>query len=223
MPVIFSEQVDIATLEAGDFQVTLENGTKVGPDCVTLAPADDVGELRTILMIGDFGSIDNEPSNVEVIGSLLSMDHTINYKGSQVRVTELVKGPSLVLAESVDKEEWELGKQASARRFGGGNGCPDGTRQVIRVVWNGGVTKPGGGEVDDVERKAYKVMTVNPDGTDDIIHPFALGDLGDGDNNHELCLDTPNQVVRVEFPADLVTDPREDLNPATRVMVTSSK
>ena len=223
MPVIFSEQVDIATLEAGDFQVTLEDGMKVGPDCVTPAPADDIGELRTILMIGDFGSIDNEPANVEVIGNLFSMDHTINYKGSQVGVTELAKGPSLVLAESVDKEEWELGKQASARRFGGGNGCPDATRQVIRVVWNGGVTKPGGGEVDDVERKAYKVMTVNPDGTDDIIHPFALGDLGDGDNNHELCLDTPNQVVRVEFPADLVTDPREDLNPATRVMVTSSK
>ena len=34
------------------------------------------------------------------------MDHTINYKGSQVGVTELVKGPSLVLAESVDKDEW---------------------------------------------------------------------------------------------------------------------
>ena len=49
MPVIFSEQVDIATLEAGDFQVTLENGTKVGPDCVTPAPADDIGELRTFL------------------------------------------------------------------------------------------------------------------------------------------------------------------------------
>ena len=76
--------------------------------------------------------------------------------------------------------------------------------------------------MDDVERKAYKVMTVNPDGTNDTIHPFALGDLGDGDNNHELCLDTLNQVVRVEFPADLVTDPREDFNPATRVMVTSS-
>lgn len=223
MPVIFSEQVDIAALEAGDFQVTLENGTKVRPDCVTPAPADDIGELRTILMIGDFGSIDNEPSNVEVIGNLFSMDHTINYKGSQVGVTELVKGPSLVLAESVDKDEWELGKQASARRFGGGNGCPDATRQVIRVVWNGGVTKPGGGEVDDVERKAYKVVTVNPDGTDDTIHPFALGDLGDGDNNHELCLDTLNQVVRVEFPADLVTDPREDRNPATKVLVNSSR
>ena len=64
--------------------MTLENGAKVGPDCVTPAPADDIGELRTILMIGDFGSIDNEPANVEVIGNLFSMDHTINYKGSQV-------------------------------------------------------------------------------------------------------------------------------------------
>ena len=222
MPVIFSEQVDITTLEAGDFQVTLENGTKVGPDCVTPAPADDIGELRTILLVGDFGSMDNEPFKVQIIGNLFSIDHTINYKGSQVGVTELARGPSLVLAESVDKEDWQLGKQASARRFGGGSGCPLATRQVIRVVWSGGVTKPGGEEVDDIERKAYKVVTVNSDGTDDTIRPFALGDLGDGDNNHELCLDTFNQVVRVEFPADLVTDPREDLNPATKVMINSS-
>ena len=124
---------------------------------------------------------------------------------------------------SLASQEWELGKQASDRRFRGGNGCPDATRQVIRVVWNGGVTKPGGGEVADIERKAYKVVTVNPEGTHDTIHPFALGDLGDGDNNHELCLDTLNQVIHVEFPADLVTDPREDLNPATKVLVTGAR
>ena len=101
MPVIFSEQVDIATLEAGDFQVTLENGAKVGPDCVTPAPADDI-ELRTILG-SDFGSIDNEPANVEVIGNLFSMDHTINYKGNQVGY-RAGQRTSLVLAESVDKD-----------------------------------------------------------------------------------------------------------------------
>ena len=65
MPVIFSEQVDIATLEAGDFEVTLDNGTKVVPDCVTPAPADDIGELRTILMIGDFGSITMNPPTLK--------------------------------------------------------------------------------------------------------------------------------------------------------------
>ena len=49
------------------------------------------------------------------------------------------------------------------------------------------------------------------------VSPVAVGDLGDGDNNHELCLDTEARVIRVEFPAGLLTDPREDLNPATVV------
>jgi hypothetical protein len=49
--------------------------------------------------------------------------------------------------------------------------------------------------------------------------PFAIGDRGDGDNNHELCLDRAGVPIRVDFPAGLVTDPREDLNPATRIAV----
>ena len=32
--------------------------------------------------------------------------------------------------------------------WGGGSGCPEGTRQVIRATWEGGVTLPGGGEVE---------------------------------------------------------------------------
>ena len=47
-----------------------------------------------------------------------------------------------------------------------------------------------------------------------------MADLRDGDNNHELCLDTTANPVRVEFPAGLMTDPIGDLNPATSIDVT---
>jgi ribosomal protein S13 len=97
----------------------------------------------------------------------------------------------------------------------GGSGCPESTRQVVRAVWSGGVTKPGGDEVD-VERRAYRVLGDGGASEPSEVSPFAFGDLGDGDNYPELCLDTEAPALRVAFPAGLMTDPREDLNPATR-------
>jgi hypothetical protein len=95
-----------------------------------------------------------------------------------------------------------------------------GTKQVVRVTWAGGVTKPGGEEVDDVERAEYRVTTLLDDEGETELVPFALGDLGDGDNNHELCLDRAGMPVKVDFPAGFVTDPRNDLNPPTSIEIT---
>ena len=87
MPVIFSKELDLNSLQAGDFEVTLTDGTAVKPGCVTPAPAEDVGELRTMLMIGDFGSIDNQPISVEIVGNLISADHQSNFLGTMVAVS----------------------------------------------------------------------------------------------------------------------------------------
>ena len=94
------------------------------------------------------------------------------------------------------------------------------TKQVVRVTWQGGVTKPGGEEIDDKERLLYKVMVLKPDGAIVAVTPFAIADKGDGDNNHRLCLDVEGTPQSVSFPAGHVTDPREDLNPETTVEVT---
>jgi hypothetical protein len=221
MPVIFSKELDLATMQAGDFLVTLADGREISVACATPAPAEDAGELRTMLLIGDFGSVSNQPVLVQVTGNVISLDHSSNFQGASVAVTPLESGPTLILAETVKEDQWELGKEATSLPFGGGDGCPASTRQVIRVVWTGGVTKPGGDEIDDVERKAYRVFVAGEDGELTKVTPFAIGDLGDGDNNHELCLDVDAPAVRVEFPGNLMTDPREDLNPATSVAVSS--
>ena len=42
--------------------------------CVTPMPALDVGELRTILLIGEYGSAENQPVKVDIVGNLLSID-----------------------------------------------------------------------------------------------------------------------------------------------------
>ncbi|MEL6829750.1 MAG: hypothetical protein AAFO63_06395 [Pseudomonadota bacterium] len=217
MPVIFSHEVDIATLEPGDFKITTQTGAVYPATCLTLAPADDPGELRTALLAGEYGSAEDEPATVEIIGNVLSLDGMVNFKDARVDVTPLKSGPSLVWAEIVPETDWELGGEATTSPWGGGNRCPIGTAQIIRVTWNGGITKPGGDPADDDERALYQVSTVTTEGKVTEITPVALADLKDGDNNHLLCLDTTDTVTSVFFPAGHVTDPREDLNLDTAI------
>eukprot|EP00439_Symbiodinium_sp_Y106_P089858 s1_g2394.t1 len=221
MPIIFSQEVDPATLEPGDIKVITASGSIGEVMCLTLAPADDVGELRTALLVGQYGSADDQPKTVEIVGNILSADGTVNFKGLSVEVTPLENGPTLVMAEIVPMGDWSLGSPSTGIPFGGGSGCPAGTKQIVRAVWDGGVTKPNGrNDADDLERQEYKVTVERADGSRDDITPFALADLGDGDNNHKLCLDTEDPAVAVSFSAGYLTDPREDLNPATSVNLT---
>ena len=200
MPVIFSHEIDVKTMQAGDFRVTNASGQVGKLTCVTLAPADDKGELRTALLVGQFGNIDNQPVKVEIIGNLLSKHNTLNFKGASIDVILLEEGPTLILAEIVPEEEWEIGKPATPLPWGGGSGCPEGTRQVVRVTWAGGVTKPGGGDVEDLERVQYEVTVLLEDGSEIEVTPFAIADLGDGDNNHRLCLNVAATPLSVFFP-----------------------
>jgi len=220
MPIIFSHEVDIATLEPGDIRVTRASGAIGEVRCLTLAPADDAGELRTALLAGDYGSPEDPPLSVEIVGNVLSLDNSVNFIGARIPVTLLEDGPSLVWAEIVPDAQWALGRKATSLAWGGGSGCPQGTRQIVRATWNGGVTKPGGEPADDVERALYEVDVASEDGQRSTITPFALADIGDGDNNHFLCLDTTVPAVSVSFPAGHLTDPREDLNPDTTVVIT---
>ncbi|NWH07311.1 MAG: hypothetical protein HXY22_01435 [Alphaproteobacteria bacterium] len=220
MPVIFSHEVDIKTLEPGDFRITTESGATTRVTCLTLAPADDPGELRTALLAGELGSAKDQPLTVEIVGNVLSLDGTLNFKGASVTATRLEAGPTLVWAEIVPEAQWELGKEATVLPWGGGERCPVGAAQVVRVTWGGGVTKPDGPDpADDNERRLYKVSVVRIGGATAEITPFALADLNDGDNNHLLCLDTTDAVTSVSFPAGYLTDPREDLNPDTTISV----
>jgi hypothetical protein len=223
MPVIFSHEVDIETLEPGDFRVAMVSGAIGEVVCLTLAPADDPGELRTALLAGDYGSLDDQPLTVDIVGNVLSLDGTVNFKGASIGVTTLEAGPTIVFAERVPESKWELGGEATRLAWGGGSRCPIGTLQVVRATWSGGVTKPGGKPADDRERALYTVSVANDSETPADVTPFALADLNDGDNNHLLCLDTADPAVSVFFPAGHLSDPREDLNPATSIAVTATK
>ena len=218
MPVIFSTEIDHATMQAGDFQVITASGATGNMHCVTLLPATDAGELRTVLLVGEFGTAETDPPvSVEIVGHLRSIDGTLDFRGAQVDVTPLAPGPSLMMAEIADPTAQDLGL---GQRRTDGDDCPSsGIMQAVRVVWAGGVTLENGDEPGDGERDLYRVTVRAEDGTEREITPAALADLGDGDNNHLLCLDTADTPISVSFPAGVLTDPNDDLNPATSVAV----
>ena len=218
MPVVLSQTVDAGTVQPEDFRIVTRSGAERTPICSTLGPARDPGELRTVLLIGEFGdAADDPPMKVLVVGDLFSDGVTgeqVNFRGTQTEVTPLDAGPSLVLAEVVPEDGWST--------EGRGSRCPDGVLQVVRATWAGGVRLPNRGELGDPERLLYRVTVERPDGSSDEIAPAALADLGDGDNNHHLCLDTTAPAVSVSFPAGHLVDPNQDLNPDTHVAVESA-
>ncbi|MGC6498996.1 MAG: hypothetical protein ACON4C_02295 [Henriciella sp.] len=219
MPVIFSHEVDVETLDPGDFKIATESGAIGEVTCLTLAPADDPGELRTALLTGNYGSAEDQPMTVEIVGNILSLDGSINFKGASIAATRLEVGPTLVWAERVPETDWALGESATTLPWGGGDKCPVGSKQVIRVTWDGGVTKPGGEPADFEEGQLYVIDVASEDGPKRTVTAVALADLKDGDNNHLLCLDTKDTVQSVSFPAGYLTDPREDLNPDTKISI----
>ncbi len=218
MPVIFSAEVDLETLQAGDFRVVTKSGQIGTMHCASVLPATDPGELRTVLLIGDIGNASEDPPvQVEVIGHLHSIDGTLDFRGATVAVTPLEDGPSLIFAEVV--EDWTLVGNLGPRRTRGSL-CPsDNVVQAIRVTWAGGVTLANGKEPGDAERDLYRIVVEAEDGSQRTVAPAELADLGDGDNNHMLCLDTKDRPISVSFPAGILTDPNDDLNPETSVFV----
>jgi len=211
MPVIFSHEVDPDTLDAEDFQVTRGSGEIGDVGCVTLRPADDVGELRTALVVGNYGSREDPPVSVEIVGDILSLDGSRTFRGTTAPVIPLANGPTIILAEHVPPNDWSLGSEGD---------CPrPGLRSIVRAVWVGGVTKPGGEEIDKTEMALYRVSMRQPDGAVVEVTPMAVGDLHDNDNNHELCLDVEGEPLSVSFPAGFLTDPNEDPNPETQMAV----
>ena len=191
MPVVFSQTLDADTLEPEDFQIVTASGKVNTPRCVTLNPARDASENRTVLLIGEFGDAPKDPpTSVKIVGELLS-DGTpsVDFNGAQIDVTPLAAGPSIVLAQQVAESVWTKKSTSTA--------CPKDSAQVIRVTWNGGVKRPNGDEPGDEERKLYRVTVDRADGSTDDISPAALAELDDNDNNHFLCLDTADPAVSV--------------------------
>ncbi len=216
MPVVFSQEIDPETLNASDFEITTSNGNRYKPDDVTLRPANEEFELRTVLLIGEYGNYpDNPPVSVKIVGDLMSRSGK-NYKGRSVEVIPLEDGPVLSYAEyfKIDEDYPFVEK-------GRGRDCPkDETQTVVRTVWAGGVKALNGKELGPKEMDAFEV-TIIQDSDRLIVKPFLLADLNDNDNNIDLCIKEPGIPIRVKVKGNIAIDPRGDKNPITKAKVIS--
>ena len=215
MPVVFSHTLNTETVNESDFEVETRSGEVYSPICVTLRPADDEGENRTVLLIGEFGNAETDPPiRVSIVGDLHSDNEDskpLNFKGLYTDVIPLDSGPALILAERVPREVW-----SKERR---GTMCPDSSRQVIRVTWTGGVRLPNGNELGEIERSLYRIELEGENDRRLSLQPDYLADLEDRDNNHLLCLDSEFPAISVSFPAGHLVDPNRDLNLDSFVLV----
>lgn len=214
MPLVFSHELDPNTIQGADFEVTTKNGTVYIVEAASLQPANEEFELRTVLLIGEYGSYpDNQPVSVKVIGDLMTRTGK-NYKGQSIKVIPLEEGPVLSYAEYFTFDE-----HYPYVKKGRGCDCPkEETKTVVKVVWSGGVRAVNGKELGENELKDFTITLVN--GADTMkVKPFKLADLGDNDNNTDLCLKESGTPILVEVNENTAIDPNNDKNPKTQIKV----
>ena len=203
MPVTFSVQLDEDSVSPAVFSVETALGEAVTPVCATLQPAAEPLELRTVLLAGPFGTPDDQPRAVEVVGALRDLSGQ-NLQGlRRETITPLEAGPSLVLVQRFDPDTPGLAGE-----------CPDDTLQVVQMTWDGGVSGPGGTVLGEPQRTAVSVTL--EDGSE--VTPMALAD-DDPDNVVHACLDTPRAPRSISVSAGFFHDPGDDPNPSTSIAI----
>lgn len=216
MPVVFSQEVEPSTLDQTDFEVITKDGSKHEVEFVTLKPANEEFELRTVLLIGEYGTYpDNSPIRVNIVGDLYSRSGQ-NYKGQGLDVIPLPRGPIISYAEY-----FALDEAYPYVKRGSGCDCPrDETEQVVRTVWAGGVRAIDGKELGDRELQDFEITLVNRADTLKV-HPYKIADLKDNDNNIDLCLKEKGIPIFVKAKDGIAIDPRDDANPTTQKEIKS--
>lgn len=216
MPLVFSHELEPSTLQGADFAVTTKNGKVFVVEAASFLPANEEFELRTVLLIGEYGNYPDNPAvSVQVVGDLLARTGQ-NFKGQSVQVIPLEEGPVLSYAEyfTLDEKYPYIAK-------GKGCDCPkEETKTVVKAVWSGGVRAVNGKELGVNEMDDFIVTLVNGSDTSKVT-PFKLADLGDSENNIDLCLKETGIPILVEVNENIAIDPNDDKNPRTQVKVVS--
>ena len=215
MPVNFRFPLDSSSLSGTDFEVVDSLGNIHIPMCAVLAPANENGENRTVLLLGEFGTaVTNPPVEVRVVGDLFTIDTLsgesvcsaiINLNGiTTTNVIPLADGPSLFFAQRID---------------GNLNECNSGT-QTIQVAWDGGITPYISG---DTESDLFQYYIGYSDSSGVLIPhiPISIADINDNDNFHQLCFSTSDEIVKISMMANTVEDPNHDPNLYSEIDVSS--
>ena len=216
MPLVFSHELDPNTLNGADFAVTSKNGNVFEVEAASFLPANEEFELRTVLLIGEYGNHpDNPPISVEIVGDLMARAGP-NFKGQTIKVIPLEDGPVLSYAEY-----FRINEKYPYVESGGGCDCPkEKTKMVVKAVWSGGVRALNGEELGDNEKDDFIVTMIS--GSDTLmVTPFQLADLGDNENNIDLCLNQEGIPILLRVNENVAIDPNDDKNLLTEIEILS--
>lgn len=212
MPLVFSHEIDARTLSPLDFLITTQNGEIRHVEFCTLRPSVEKFELRTVLLIGEFGnSPKNPPVELKIVGDLKTLDGQ-NLKGQKIKITPLEAGPFLSFSEYFKSESRNSLKKISCD-------CPPKeTQLVVRAVWSGGVKAINRRELGKNDLESFTIKLLQNKDTISV-HPFALADLHDNDNNIDLCLNVSGIPLGLKVNRNKVIDPRGDKNEFTKIRI----
>ena len=214
-----ADELDGNLVKADQFLVTTSSGRQATPTCATLRPANDPGERRTVLLIGELGEAADLPVRIDLPTGVPTVDpeRAKQYIGASLSgVTPIGTGPRLVIAEQVDNPV--LGGAPSTP-----DGCPNETAQVIRVAWEGGVTRADGLPTTHADADQYHVSLSGQNEPKKTISPVALADINDFDNYHMLCLNTDEPALAVSAEANSFVSPNNNPNPETTIAVAQAE
>ena len=200
MPIVLDRRIPLpALLDPSVFVVHRASGAESPVGCATLAPADEAEERRTILLVGEFGSDDDPPVGVAIVGTLLT-DEGVDAKGARIEtVVPLAAGPSIVLAEHYLISELPTG---------GTDECPAGTDHIIKPLGMEASQRLGEQTLDESHRLGTTVKYASGE----VRVATLLADAFDNDNHVELCMSAPGEPVAITAGSGLYEDPNGDLN-----------
>jgi len=219
MPITFTHSLNPADVTPDKFRVITASGAKLMVGCATLAPAVDGNENKTVLLIGDLGNeqVDpiDPPRKVLVVGDLFTAEDQPggpqNLVGAELEVVSLFDFVRYAYAEVIPEEKWGQSVPAGAPA--------DAPIWMVQTTWQGGITPINGDTTGETERQFQRIGMAQDDGTVTPVVPFAITDLGDNDNHHELWVAGSGVPLWVEMDSEIVQDPRGDPNAADRIFI----
>ena len=219
MPITFTHSLNHDDVTPDKFRVITASGAKLMPECATLAPAVDGNESKTVLLIGDLGNEQvkpiDPPRKVLVVGDLFTAKDQPggpqNLMGAELEVVSLFDFVRYAYAEVIPEEKW--GQSVPA-------GAPSGAPiWMVQTTWQGGISPINGDTTGETERQFQRIGMAQDDGKITPVVPFAITDIGDPDNHHELWVAGPGVPLWVEMDPEIVQDPRGDPNAADRIFI----
>ena len=219
MPITFTHSLNPSDVTPDKFRVITASGANLIVECATLVPAVDGNENKTVLLIGDLGNeqVDpiDPPRKVLVVGDLFTAEDQPggpqNLLGAELEVVSLFDFVRYAYAEVIPEEKW--GQSVPA-------GAPAGAPiWMVQTTWQGGIAPINGDTTGETERQFQRIGMAQDDGKVTPVVPFAITDIGDNDNHHELWVAGTGVPLWVEMDSEIVQDPRGDPNAADRIFI----